>query len=167
MNKRFVVFLSERNNTKVVDIDTAYHPQHQHLKQFMENVMFQDKEELVLKWGDYMYRPLYVNETIIVKNDYYQVVDLKLFGHYFIEETSEDSGKTFEEIDFSVTYLSYEECYNAMKLEAMQWLAANIDIEQDFEFGENNIHKFIVEFSENSVLIKWNENNIKRFRISQ
>ena len=64
----------------------------------------------------------------------------------------------------SPSFKSYKECYNAMKDEAMDTLAADIDIEQDFEFGQGTIHQANVKFKESEISYSMND-KIMRFRM--
>lgn len=163
MNKYYVVLVGDRSN-KTFEIQGAYHPQHKHLEQLMQDVMFEGKKEKVFVWGDYMYRPIYVNSPIKLRGDYYQIIELYPFGHYYTIEISDD-GKSFDEVHRSKSYLSYDECYNAMKLEAVQMIAADVDIQQDFEDG-TEYYKHLIEFRANQIEISTSSNKtIKLFKI--
>jgi hypothetical protein len=51
-----------------------------------------------------------------------------------------------------------------MKHEAMDTLAADIDVEQDFEVGQGTIHKANVQFKETEISYSMN-NKTMRFKI--
>ena len=51
-----------------------------------------------------------------------------------------------------------------MKLAAMSALASDIDIEQDFEFGQGTIHQANVKFKEAEISYSMN-NKIMRFKM--
>lgn len=162
-----LVFVNPNGVVKNFELKTAFHQQNAHIKPYLDKVTFNDTETEVFIWGENVYTIGTINNPIKMFGKLYQIVELVKFGHIFIVETSDDKGKTWDSIFESRTYLSYNECYDDMKNLAMCDLAADIDIEQDFEeFGSNITYKRNVEFMENQV--EWvGGGKIMRYRIIQ
>lgn len=106
----------------------------------------------VFEWGDFLYAIKRVNPPIRLFDDLILIAELKQDGHYFIVETSDDNGKTWEFLEGSKSYTNYDECYNAMKIEATSSMADNIDITQDFDFAEENTHSMQITFGHDYIV---------------
>ena len=125
---------------KVIEVDD-YASDYSHIKRMATRVVINGKEwHNVFEWGVCLWSIRKINNPIDIQGKLYQIVDLNQFGYFFDQETSDDNGKTFESLGLSPSFKSYEECYNAMK-RSNGPLAADIDIEQDFELGQGTIHK--------------------------
>ena len=162
--KKFVVFVFPNQCTnKVIEVN-EYASDYSHIKRMAERVLINGMWYNVFAWGDYLWSIRKINNPIDIQGKLYQIVDLNQFGYFFSQETSDDNGKTFESLDLSKSFTSYEECYNAMKLEAMSTLAADIDINQDFEVGQGTIHQANVKFKETEISYSMN-NKIMRFKM--
>ena len=162
--KKFVVFVFPNQCTnKVIEVDD-YASDYSHITRMTERVLINGMWYNVFEWGVYLWSIRKINNPIDIQGKLYQIVDLNQFGYFFSQETSDDNGKTFESLNLSHSFKSYEECYNAMKHEAMDTLAADIDIEQDFEVGQGTIHQANVKFKENEVSYSMN-NKTMRFRM--
>ena len=162
--KKFVVFVFPNQCTnKVIEVDD-YASDYSHIMRMTERVCINGEWHNVFEWGVYLWSIRKINNPIDIQGKLYQIVDLNQFGYFFSQETSDDNGKTFESLDLSHSFKSYEECYNAMKHEAMDTLAADIDIEQDFEFGHGTIHQANVKFKESEISYSMND-KIMRFRM--
>ena len=162
--KKFVVFVYPNQCTnKVIEVDD-YASDYSHIKRMTERVLINGMWYNVFEWGVYLWSIRKINNPIEIQGKLYQIVDLNQFGYFFSQETSDDNGKTFDSLSLSQSFTSYEECYNAMKIEAMSALAADIDIEQDFEFGQGTIHQANVKFKENEISYSMND-KIMRFRM--
>jgi hypothetical protein len=162
--KKFVVFVFPNQFTnKVIEVD-EYASDYSHIKRMTTRVHINGEWHNVFEWGVYLWSIRKINNPIDIQGKLYQIVDLNQFGYFFSQETSDDNGKTFESLCLSHSFKSYEECYNAMKHEAMDTLAADIDIEQDFEVGQVTIHKANVQFKETEISYSMN-NKTMRFKI--
>ena len=162
--KKFVVFVFPNQFTnKVIEVD-EYASDYSHIKRMTTRVHINGEWHNVFEWGVCLWSIRKINNPIDVQGKLYQIVDLNQFGYFFSQETSDDNGKTFDTLSLSKSFTSYEECYNAMKLEAMTTLAADIDIEQDFEVGQGTIHQANVIFKETEISYSMND-KIMRFRM--
>ena len=154
-----VVFVNELKHHKVIEVssfDEFF--QEQHKEHFDGNAYCKG-----YKWGDFLYRFNNVSLPFNLFNDIYQIIELKQVGYFFITETSED-GKTWERLDVSKSYFTYDNCYNEMKREAMESLGNEINIEDDFDFSEENEYKSNVIFGHDFIQYSFGH-NIRRFRL--
>lgn len=158
-----LVFVNPNGVKQTFELETAFHPQNNHIKKHLEHLIFNGISQEVFKWGENVYTIGTINKPIKMFGKLYQIVELVKFGHIYIVETSDDGGKTFESILESKSFLSYESCYDDMKQLAMTDLGANIDIEQDFT-EDTESYKRSVEFYQNQ--IEWEGGGmIMRYRI--
>ena len=153
-----VVFVNEYRHTKEVEVKTMYQG-NSHLDNILKS---SPNGKKVLEWGDFLYSIKRVNDPILLFNDLIQIIELKQDGHYFIVETSDDNGKTWELLDRSKSYTDYNDCYNSMKQEATSMLASEIDITQDFDFAEENTHSMQITFGHDYIVYHYS-GKIMRF----
>ena len=153
-----VVFVNEYRHTKEVEVKTMYQG-NSHLDNILKS---SPNGKKVLEWGDFLYSIKRVNDPILLFNDLIQIIELKQDGHYFIVETSDDNGKTWELLDRSKSYTDYNDCYNSMKQEATSMLASEIDIQQDFDFSEENTHSMQITFGHDFIVYHYS-GKIMRF----
>lgn len=161
-----LVFVLPNGVKQTFELETAFHPQNNHIHKHLEQISCNGEHYNVFIWGENVYSIGVINKPIKIFGKFYQIVELIKFGHVYIVETSDDNGKTFESIFESKSFLSYENCYDDMKQLAMNDLGADIDIKQDFDFGEGDKYKREVQFTENQ--IEWKGGGkIMRYRIIQ
>lgn len=146
-----VIFVNELKHTKEVLVNEILIGS-LHIAKFLKRY---PNNKQVLEWGDFLYDLKRINEPIYLFNDTIQIVELKQVGHYFICKTSDDKGKTWEVLGGSKSYTDYDECYNAMKKEATEYMANDIDISQDFDFAEENYHTMNVIFGHDYIRISY------------
>lgn len=151
-----LVFISpDSKTTKIIELKSAFHPQRVHIQELLTSVRFNGVERFVYVWGDYMYTIGTINEPIKLYGKYYQVVELVKFGHYYVVETSDDNGETWDFLEESKSFVDYDECYNEMKKEATNYLANEIDITQDFDFQEENTHSMLITFGHDYIIYQY------------
>ena len=153
-----IVFVNEYRHTKEVEVKTMFQGG-SHIVNLLKSFPNNKK---VLEWGDFLYSIRRVNDPIQLFDDFIQIVELKQDGHYFIVETSDDQGKSWELLDRSKSYICYNDCYNSMKQEATSMLASEIDIEQDFDFTEENTHSMQITFGHDYIVYHYS-GKIMRF----
>lgn len=152
--KKYLVFVNERGTKRVEDVKDFIESE---LNKFLTDVKVEKKNLKCFKWGDFLYKFDKINNIIEVNESLYCVITLKQVGYYYIIQTYNDGERCFETIDCSKSFTTYEECYDSMKLESMQHLASDIDVQQDFEDGCECYH-YNVSFKHNEIKI---ENKIK------
>lgn len=153
-----VVFVNECRHTKEVEVKTMFQGD-SHIDNMLKSFPNGKK---VLEWGDFLYSIKRVNDPIQLFRDFIQIVELKQDGHYFIVETSDDNGKTWDFLESSKSFTDYDECYNHMKQEATSMLASEIDITQDFDFEEENSHSMQITFGHDYIVYHYSR-KIMRF----
>lgn len=159
MVKKYVVFVTNTShNNKKVEVE-QYFDTHTHIHAMLKTI---SHFENCIVFGDYIYRIKYINQPIKLFGNFYQMVECVQSGHYYTCETSDDNGKTWEFISGSKSFTDYNECYNEMKKEAMGSVGADIDIEQDFDFSEENYHQMDIKFFHDSIVITYNS-KVTRF----
>ena len=159
MAKKYVVFVTNTShNNKKVEVK-EYYDSHTHIHAMLKNI---SHFENCIVFGDYIYRIKYINQPIKLFGNFYQMVECVQSGHYYTCETSDDNGKTWEFISGSISFTDYNDCYNEMKKEAMGSVGADIDIEQDFDFSEENYHQMDIKFFHDSIVITYNS-KVTRF----
>ena len=143
-----VVFVNEYRHTQEVEVKTMFQGG-SHIVDMLKSF---PNGKHVLEWGDFLYSIKRVNDPIQLFNDFIQIVELKQDGNYFIVETSDDNGKTWELLDRSKSYTDYDECYNSMKQEATSMLASEVDITQDFDFEKENTCSMQITFGHDYIV---------------
>ena len=146
-----VVFVNEYRHTKEVVVKTMFQ-NGSHITNMLKSF---PNDKKVLEWGDFLYSIKRVNDPIQLFSDFIQIVELEQDGHYFIVETSDDNGKTWDFLERSKSYTDYDECYNAMKIEATSSMASEIDINQDFDFAEENTHSMQITFGHDYIVYRY------------
>lgn len=161
MVKKYVVFVTNTSHdNKKVEVE-QYFDTHTHIHAMLKNI---SHFENCIVFGDYIYRVKYINQPIKLFGDYYQIVECEQSGYYYTWETSYDNCKTWEYLSGSKSFTDYNECYNEMKKEAMDSVSAEINIEQDFDFSEENYHKMNIKFFHDMIEIRFNS-KITRFKM--
>lgn len=161
MAKKYVVFVTDTcHDNKKVEVE-QYFDTHTHIHAMLKTI---SHFENCFVFGDYIYRIKYINQPIKLFGNFYQIVECVQSGHYYTYETSDDNGKTWEFISGSKSFTDYNECYNKMKKEAMETLDSYIDIEQDFDFANDNCHQYDVKFFHDAIIIN-NNPKVTRFRM--
>ena len=158
MANKVVVFVNESRATKEVKVDYFYEDL-SHITPHLTNF---SNGKSVLKWGDFLYSLNKVNEPIRLFKDLIQIIELKQVGHYYVVDTSDDDGKTWDFLESSKSFTDYDECYNSMKQEATSMLASEIDITQDFDFTEENTHSMQITFGHDYIVYHYS-GKIMRF----
>ena len=162
MAKKYVVFMTNTSHeNKKIEVE-QYFDTHTHIHAMLKDI---SHFKNCIVFGDFIYRVRYINQPIKLFGDFYQIVECVQSGHYYTWESSDDNGKTWECISGSKSFVEYNECYNEMKKEAMETLGAYIDIEQDFDFAEDNCHKYDVKFFHDCVIIS-NGSKVTRFKMA-
>lgn len=153
MVKKYVVFVTNTSHdNKKVEVE-QYFDTHTHIHAMLKTI---PHFENCIVFGDYIYRIKYINQPIKLFGNFYQMVECVQSGHYYTCETSDDNGKTWEFISGSISFINYNDCYNEMKKEAMDSVGADIDIEQDFDFAEENYHQMNIKFFHDMIEIRFN-----------
>lgn len=163
MAKKYVVFVTNTThyNTKV-EVE-EYYDSNTHIHAMLKTI---SHFENCIVFGDYIFRVKYINQPIKLFGNFYQIVECVQSGHYYTCETSDDNGKTWECLSDSKSFTDYNECYNAMKNEAMVSLGSDVDIEQDFDFSEENTCDYSVVFHHDMIVIKYlNGSKVTRFKM--
>ena len=161
MAKKYVVFVTNTSHdNKKVEVK-EYYDSYTHIHVMLKTISHFDN---CIVFGDYIYRIKHINQPINLFGNFYQIVECVQSGHYYTCETSDDNGKTWEFISGSKSFTDYNECYNEMKKEAMGSVGADIDIEQDFDFEEENYHQMDIKFFHDSIVITYNS-KVTRFKM--
>ena len=161
MAKKYVVFVTNTSHdNKKVEVK-EYYDSYTHIHVMLKTISHFDN---CIVFGDYIYRIKYINQPIKLFGNFYQMVECVQSGHYYTCETSDDNGKTWEFISGSISFTDYNDCYNEMKKEAMGSVGADIDIEQDFDFEEENYHQMDIKFFHDSIVITYNS-KVTRFKM--
>lgn len=159
MAKKYVVFVTNTcHDNKKVEVK-EYYDSYTHIHVMLKTISHFDN---CIVFGDYIYRVKHINQPINLFGNFYQIVECVQSGHYYTCETSDDNGNTWEFISGSKSFTDYNECYNEMKKEAMGSVSADIDIEQDFDFAEENYHQMDIKFFHDSIVITYNS-KVTRF----
>ena len=149
-----VVLINPNKVSKEIEVD-GFELNNSHLSPLYENYKVGNRIIRAYKWGDFLYRFNRVNAKIQLFNDTIQIVELKQVGYYFTEYRKSDGLTSF--YGDSKSYLSFGECYDAMKKRALSVMSNQIDIDEEFSFDDKISYNINVEFDEN--LIKVNINN--------
>lgn len=161
MAKKYVVFVTNTSHdNKKVEVK-EYYDSYTHIHVMLKTISHFDN---CIVFGDYIYRVKHINQPINLFGNFYQIVECVQSGHYYTCETSDDNGNTWEFISGSKSFTDYNECYNEMKKEAMGSVGADIDIEQDFDFAEENYHQMDIKFFHDSIVITYNS-KVTRFKM--
>lgn len=121
---------------------------------FCEEEELDGERKIVFNTEENIYIINKVNAPIYVNNVMYIIVDVRQCGYYYEVSNINHSTKYEDPYHTSRSFLSFEECYNTMKREAMSDIAEEIDITQDFEFGQNSIYEFNVTFKEDEITFR-------------
>ena len=149
-----VVLVTPSKTTKEIEIK-EFEYGNKHLNSFYKEFGCGKATRLAFQWGDFLYRFKRINDPIRLFNDMYQIIELEQIGHYYIVETSDDDGNTWDFLERSKSYTDYDDCYNSMKQEATSMLASEIDITQDFDFAEENTHSMLITFGHDYIVYKY------------
>lgn len=147
--KKFITFINDvtHKNVQVENLDNAINNQ-------LTKIFIDGESRNLYIWGDYLYDIKEINKPIYVFDNIYQIVTLEQVGYYYVEESNDEYTERFEELGKSKSFKSYTECYDAMKIAALNALASDFDIETNFDFNENEVFKTEVKFTKNMISVQ-------------
>ncbi len=108
------------------------------INEFFQKKIIDGVETLIYRLGEWNLQIKHVNCSIVVKNCNYKVIELIPIGYLFKVKTYDiaPNNSPIETIAEVGTFLTFNKCYNEMKIYAVKDMANDIDVEQDFNDEE-------------------------------